>query len=72
MNDKELLDWLQKHATGYGHGWICRLSSNGRGMRLHETSNHYAPFDEPQRVSKDVREAIRLAMEAEEKGKFPP
>lgn len=37
MNDTELLDALQATTKGYGNGWVLRESSNGRGMRLHET-----------------------------------
>jgi len=29
---------LQKLTTGYGNGWILRISKNGRGLRLHETT----------------------------------
>lgn len=36
--DKERLDALQGLSTGYGYGWLLRLSTTGRGMRLHETS----------------------------------
>ena len=37
--DAERLDALQSMTTGYGIGWVLRLSSNGRGMRLHETNS---------------------------------
>ena len=36
--DKERLDWLEARAQGYGHGWIARDSTTGRGYRLHESS----------------------------------
>ena len=36
--DAERLDALQSMTTGYGIGWVLRLSTSGRGMRLHETS----------------------------------
>jgi len=52
--DKEMLDWLDKNAKGYGSGWICRGSFTGRGLRLHETS-----FDD---AKPTVREAIADAM----------
>lgn len=39
MTDTEMLDWLQKNAKGYGLGWVCRNSTSGRGLRLHETSS---------------------------------
>lgn len=35
--DKEILDWLDANMKGYGNGWICRDSTMGRGLRLHET-----------------------------------
>lgn len=60
-SDKELLDWLQSVATGYGAGWVCRPSSTGRGWRLHETSSK----DAGEVVSRDIREAIVGAMLAE-------
>jgi len=28
---------LQNLTHGYGNGWVCRESSNGRGLRLHES-----------------------------------
>lgn len=58
--DKGLLDWLDLHGEGYGNGWICRLSEDGRGWRLHETSRDGA--------FKTVREAIRDAKERQERG----
>jgi len=48
--DKERLDFLQEMTKGYGNGWLLRVSSTGRGMRLHETSQFGA--------SADVRQAI--------------
>ena len=36
--DTERLDALQNLTKGYGRGWLVRVSSTGRGMRLHETS----------------------------------
>ncbi|KKN91137.1 hypothetical protein LCGC14_0220020 [marine sediment metagenome] len=54
-SDKEILDWLDKNMRGYGKGWICRDSSCGRGLRLHETN---LPGTKP-----TVREAIVDAME---------
>jgi hypothetical protein len=60
--DTELLDWLQSQTKGYGKGWICRLSTTGRGIRLHETSG--APgLESDEVISKDIREAIIIAME---------
>ena len=49
-NDKQRLDALEKLSTGYGLGWILRMSTTGRGLRLHETSNIHA--------NRDVRKAI--------------
>ena len=43
--DKERIDALQKLSIGYGDGWILRDSSNGRGMRLHETTLYGAVLD---------------------------
>ena len=48
--DGERLDKLQRLTTGYGRGWLLRLSSTNRGMRLHETSDAGA--------NRDVRRAI--------------
>ena len=50
MTDTERLDKLQKLTTGYGKGWVLRLSGYNRGMRLHETSREEAV--------PDIREAI--------------
>lgn len=36
--DTARINTLGNFATGYGQGWICRYSVNGRGIRLHETS----------------------------------
>lgn len=52
--DTDRLNFLQKLATGYGQGWILRLSGYGRGWRLHETST---PGAVP-----DVRDAIDKVM----------
>ncbi len=52
--DTERLDWLQSQTRGYGKGWICRNSSMGRGMRLHETTFEL--------TTGTVREAIDRAM----------
>jgi hypothetical protein len=48
--DTEMLDAIQDLTQGYGSGWLLRESSNGRGMRLHETAEK-GGFD-------DIREAI--------------
>jgi len=53
-SDTEMLDWLGKNAKGYGHGWICRNSTTGRGLRVHETTDADA--------LPSVREAIAAAM----------
>jgi hypothetical protein len=60
LTDTELLDWLdanQRH-TWPGRGWICRNSTTGRGLRLHETTREDA--------SSTVREAIMVAMRRED------
>jgi hypothetical protein len=54
--DRERLDWLQGESRGYGLGWICRNSTTGRGMRLHETSREDA--------SPTVRTSIDAARES--------
>ena len=55
--DTELLDALQSETKGYGDGWVLRESSNGRGMRLHETGAEM-PLIEGEAVE-DVRQAIK-------------
>jgi len=42
--DKERLDAMQGLTIGYGKGWILRDSLNGRGLRLHETSQDGLPY----------------------------
>jgi len=54
VSDTDLINWLQKQTTGYGKGWICRMSTTGRGWRLHETSQEGA--------SSTIREAIKEAI----------
>ena len=60
-SDKELLDFLQKKNNESNYTGLCifRMSSRGRGWRLHETSKKGA--------STSVRVAITLAMKKEEK-----
>jgi hypothetical protein len=58
--DTARLDWLQSQTKGYGGGWICRNSTGGRGMRLHETSGD--------QTRSTAREAIDYAMEQASKG----
>ncbi len=36
--DKDRLEWLEANASHYGNGWICRRSTSGRGLRLHEST----------------------------------
>ena len=55
--DAELLEALQSETKGYGDGWVLRESSNGRGMRLHETRSEI-PLNEDEAVI-DVRQAIK-------------
>ncbi len=35
--DKRRLDKLERMGTGFGRGWVCRMSQSGRGARLHES-----------------------------------
>lgn len=58
MTDTELLNWLDKNAKGYGKGWICRDSTTGRGLRIHETG---IPNATP-----NIRDTIRAFILAEE------
>lgn len=53
--DTEMLDWLQKNCKNYGKGWICRNSTYGRGLRVHETAREDA--------QETIRKAIATAME---------
>lgn len=66
FTDTEILDWLEKQKTGYGDGIVFRMSSIGRGFRLHEIGKHkdIITENEPQPT---VRKAIELAMNAERK-----
>jgi hypothetical protein len=34
--DTRMLDWLDKNSKS--NKWICRMSSTGRGLRVHETT----------------------------------
>lgn len=56
MSDTDILDWLERNATGYGNGWICRMSTTGRGLRLHETSDPEASPTPREAVEKAARE----------------
>lgn len=59
--DTKLLDFLQKknNESNYTGSCIFRMSSTGRGWRLHETSKVGG--------NSSVRKAILIAMEKEEK-----
>jgi len=57
--DTEMLNWLDNNARQYGNGWICRDSTTGRGLRLHETTDA--------RAKSTVRAAIIEAMKNETK-----
>lgn len=63
VTDTELLDFLQRKNDESQYTGLCifRMSSTGRGWRLHETSI------ERHGGSSSVREAIFRAMRAEEK-----
>ncbi len=65
-SDKELLDWLQSKTTGYGNGWVCRMSSTGRGVRLHESRG-----TDNELLSSDIREAITSAIDNEKESNWP-
>lgn len=54
MTDTERLDWLQNHMHEYGRGWILRISTCGRGLRLHESSGRGYSI----KPKHDIREAI--------------
>lgn len=43
--DTERLDALQECAIGFGNGWIIRVSTTGRGLRMHETRQPGAETD---------------------------
>ena len=60
-SDTELLDFLQKKNNESNYTGLCifRMSSTGRGWRLHETSKKGA--------STSVRVAISSAMKKEDK-----
>ncbi len=36
--DRDRFDKIQAMTTGYGKGWVMRLSGSSRGLRLHESS----------------------------------
>jgi len=55
FSDKELLDWLDANARGYGNGWICRDSTTERGLRVHETVGD----DAKPTVREAIADAIR-------------
>ena len=57
--DTERIDALQKLTTGYGFGWVLRMSSTGRGMRLHET--------ELEEAVPDIRDTIDTYLDKIEK-----
>lgn len=59
ITDTMRLDAIQIAAIGYGNGFVLRYSENGRGIRLHETTDENAV--------KDVREAIDIFIEKEVK-----
>ena len=45
LTDTDRIDFLQKQLGEYTGKVICRQSSNGRGLRLHETSHSDAVDD---------------------------
>lgn len=60
--DTDLLNLLEAHRIGYGKGWICRYSTSGRGIRLHESSDASAKPS----VREAIREFIRAQVQARE------
>ena len=52
----DVLDELQKHSSGYSNGWICRLSSSGRGLRIHETTRKDAMLTIMEAIKKYLSE----------------
>ena len=63
--DTEILDFLQKKNDESKYTGLCifRMSSTGRGWRLHETSR----MDSGRKATTSVRKAILDAMREEEK-----
>jgi len=56
--DTELLDWLDAQRTNYGLGIVFRMSTIGRGWRLHETSDSWTPDGAVITPKPTAREAI--------------
>jgi hypothetical protein len=52
--DTELLNFLQSVTTGYGGGWILRISNSGRGWRLHETTLDGATKNVRYAIAKEI------------------
>ena len=67
MTDKERLDYLQKNMTGYGFGWILRISSTGRGLRLHETTQEDAVPDIRKAIDNYIKENTPIVYNNEQK-----
>ena len=55
LEDYERLNKLQELTTGYGHGWVLRESSTGRGLRLHESSHIDAVPDIRQAIDNFIK-----------------
>ncbi len=55
MTDTERLNKLQELTQGYGRGWIVRLSSYGRGIRIHESSRSEAVLDIRKAIDNFIR-----------------
>lgn len=59
LSDTHLLDFVESQKTGYGAGVVLRISSTGRGFRLHETSSEeLTDLSIPVVPRSTVREAI--------------
>lgn len=59
-SDTEMLNWLQENMKGYGKGWICRNSSHGRGLRVHETEMFGAKLTIREAIADAMKKGIRL------------
>lgn len=55
--DTKILDWLDKNAKGYGKGWICRNSMDGRELLILRES---AAYDAKPTVRGAIIDAMKL------------
>ena len=62
-SDKEMIDWLESQRTSYGDGIIFRMSTTGRGWRMHEAKKEGLEDIGVSHLPRpSVREAIADAM----------